>query len=88
MTQENTSRPSELGPLEPGTRQRAQLSIRIADIAWTALSVVAALWMILATVDAVRGTGSWAYSVVALALLTIGLTMRIVGIRRRARTHL
>ncbi|WP_020123296.1 hypothetical protein [Streptomyces canus] len=62
--------------------------IRIADIAWTALSVAAALWAILATVDAVRGTGSWAYSVVALALLTIGLTLRVIGIRRRGRTRL
>ncbi|MFF1725619.1 hypothetical protein ACIP2Y_01025 [Streptomyces sviceus] len=88
MTRDNTPQPSDLGPLEPGTAQRAQLSIRIADIAWTALSVVAALWVILATIDAVRGTGSWAYSVVALALLTIGLTMRILGIRRRGRTRL
>ncbi|MGC0340477.1 hypothetical protein [Streptomyces sp. SLBN-8D4] len=88
MTRENTPQPSDLGPLEPGTRQRAQLSIRIADIAWTALSVVAALWVILATIDAVRGTGSWAYSVVALALLTIGLTMRVIGIRRRGLTRL
>ncbi|MER7568624.1 hypothetical protein ACGFWE_14730 [Streptomyces sp. NPDC048523] len=87
MTQENTSRPpsSELGPLEPGTAQRAQLSVRIADIAWTALSVVAALWVILATIDAVRGSGSWAYSTVALVLLAIGLTMRLRAVRRRDR---
>ncbi|MDH6518843.1 hypothetical protein [Streptomyces sp. SAI-090] len=50
--------------------------------------VVAGLWAILTSVDAVRGTGSWAYCAVALALLTIGLTMRVVGIRRRARTRL
>jgi hypothetical protein len=85
MTQENTSRPSDLGPLEPGTRQRAQLSVRIADIAWTALSVVAALWVVLATVDAVRGSGSWAYSAVALVLLAIGLTMRLRAVRHRDR---
>ncbi|MET7692304.1 hypothetical protein ABZT06_30705 [Streptomyces sp. NPDC005483] len=85
MTRENTSRPSDLGPLEPGTRQRAQLSIRIADIAWTALSVVAALWVILAAVDAVRGTGSWAYSAVSLVLLAVGLTMRLRAVRRRDR---
>ncbi|MFF0018805.1 hypothetical protein [Streptomyces sp. NPDC005374] len=88
MTRENTSRPSDLGPLEPGTAQRAQLSVRIADIAWTALSVVAALWAVLATVDAVRGTGSWAYCAVSLVLLAVGLTMRVLGIRRRARTSL
>ncbi|MFI8072014.1 hypothetical protein ACIF85_24975 [Streptomyces sp. NPDC086033] len=85
MTRQNPSRPPELGPLEPGTRQRAQLSIRIADIAWTALSVVAALWAILATVDAVRGTGSWAYCAVALVLLAVGLTMRLRAVRRRDR---
>ncbi|WP_406216443.1 hypothetical protein [Streptomyces canus] len=83
MTREHPSRPSELGPLEPGTRQRAQLSIRIADIAWTALSVVAALWVVLAAVDAVRGNGSWAYCAVALVLLAIGLTMRLRAVRRR-----
>ncbi|MFF7646064.1 hypothetical protein [Streptomyces canus] len=88
MTRENTSRPSDLGPLEPGTAQRAQLSIRIADIAWTALSVVAALWVILAGVDAVRGTGSWAYSVVSLVLLALGLAMRWRAVRRRSRTGL
>ncbi|CAM5581293.1 hypothetical protein [Streptomyces canus] len=82
MTREHPSRPSELGP---GTRQRAQLSIRIADIAWTALSVVAALWAILAAVDAVRGTGSWAYCAVALVLLAVGLTMRLRAVRRRDR---
>ncbi|MFE2216477.1 hypothetical protein ACFW93_31635 [Streptomyces canus] len=85
MTRGNPSRPSELGPLEPGTRQRAQLSIRIADIAWTALSVVAALWVVLAAVDAVRGTGSWAYCAVALVLLAIGLTMRLRAVRRHDR---
>jgi hypothetical protein len=61
------------------------LSVRIADIAWTALSVVAALWVILATLDAVRGSSSWAYSVVALVLLAIGLTMRLRAVRRRDR---
>ncbi|MET8075771.1 hypothetical protein [Streptomyces sp. NPDC005303] len=85
MTQKNPSRPSDLGPLEPGTRQRAQLSIRIADIAWTALSVVAALWVVLSAVDAVRGTGSWAYCAVALVLLAVGLTMRLRAVRRRDR---
>ena len=85
MTRENTSRNSELGPLEPGTRQEAQLSIRIADIAWTALSVVAALWVVLASVDAVRGTGSWGYCAAALIMLAIGLTMRLRSVRRRTR---
>ncbi|MEU0410562.1 hypothetical protein ABZ307_22475 [Streptomyces griseorubiginosus] len=85
MTRENTSPESEIGPLEPGTRQEAQLSIRIADIAWTALSVVAALWVVLASVDAVRGSGSWAYCAAALILLAIGLTMRLRSARRRTR---
>ncbi|WP_053851176.1 hypothetical protein [Streptomyces sp. NRRL B-24085] len=88
MTRSETPRPNGPGTLEPGTRQRDQLSVRIADTAWTALCVVAGLWAVLTCVDAVRGTGSWAYCVVALALLTIGLTMRVVGIRRRARTRL
>jgi len=85
MTRQNPSRPSELGPLEPGTRQRAQLSIRIADIAWTALSVVAALWAILATVDAVRGTGSSGHCAGGPVLLAVGLTMRLRAVRRRDR---
>lgn len=88
MTRSETPRPHEPGPLEPGTRQRAQLSVRIADIAWTALIVVAGLWTVLTCVDAVRGTGSWAYCAVALIMLALGLTMRILGIRRRARTRL
>ncbi len=35
-----------LGDLEPGTRQRAQLRTRLADVAWTALCVVLALWAV------------------------------------------
>ncbi|WP_020138900.1 hypothetical protein [Streptomyces sp. 351MFTsu5.1] len=85
MTRESTSRDGEIGPLEPGTRQEAQLSIRIADIAWTALSVVAGLWVVLASVDAVRGSGSWAYCAAALIMLAIGLTMRLRAVRRRTR---
>lgn len=88
MTRPETPRPHEPGPLEPGTGQRDQLSVRIADIAWTALCVVAGLWAVLACVDAVRGTGSWAYCAVALVMLALGLTMRVLGIRRRARTRL
>jgi hypothetical protein len=88
MTRSETPRPHEPGPLEPGTSQRDQLSVRIADTAWTALCVVAGLWAILTCVDAVRGTGSWAYCAVSLVLLAIGLAMRILSIRRRARTRL
>lgn len=88
MTRSETPRPQGPGTLEPGTGQRDQLSVRIADTAWTALIVVAGLWAVLTCVDAVRGTGSWAYCAVALVLLAIGLSMRIVGIRRRARTRL
>ncbi|WP_449349670.1 hypothetical protein [Streptomyces shaanxiensis] len=47
--------------------------------------MVAALWAVLASVDAVRGSGSWAYCAAALILLAIGLTMRLRSARRRTR---
>lgn len=86
MTRENTSRPSEPGRREPGTGQHAEaLSARIGDIAWTALIVVAALWVVLGTVNAVRGTGSWATCAVAVLMLALGVGMRLRPGRRRAR---
>ncbi|MFI1418126.1 hypothetical protein ACH4VX_09040 [Streptomyces sp. NPDC020731] len=71
----------ELGDLEPGTRQRAQLRARVADIASTALCVVLALWAVWSIVGVVRGTAQWAYSVVACVLLAAALTARTVGLR-------
>lgn len=76
---------SGLGDLEPGTVQRDQLSARIADIAWTALCVIAALWAVLSAVGALSGAASWAYSVEALIVLAIALGMRYRAVRRRTR---
>ncbi|MEW2074406.1 hypothetical protein ACFZAG_29640 [Streptomyces sp. NPDC012403] len=72
----------ELGDLEPGTRQRAQLRARVADIASTALCVVLGLWVVWSVVGVARGTAEWAYSVVACVLLAAALTARTVGARR------
>ncbi|MFI6339080.1 hypothetical protein [Streptomyces sp. NPDC050535] len=75
----------ELGDLEPGTRQRAQLRFRLADIAWTALCTVLLLWAISGIVGAARGTTGWAYSVVACVLLAVTVALRVTTFRRRAR---
>ncbi|HZF87781.1 hypothetical protein [Streptomyces sp.] len=85
MTQGKSPQKSGLGTLEPGTRQRAQLPTRIADIAWTALWVLVALWAVWASVGAVRGTTAWGYCAVAWVLLAIALTMRVLVVRRRTR---
>ncbi|MCT7353976.1 hypothetical protein N4P33_17690 [Streptomyces sp. 15-116A] len=73
----------QLGDLEPGTRQRAQLRARVVDIALLALCVVLALWALWSLVGWARGTTGWAYSVVACVLLAAAVTARTVGIRRR-----
>ncbi|WP_149549519.1 hypothetical protein [Streptomyces marokkonensis] len=73
----------ELGDLEPGTRQRAQLRARVIDIALVALCVVLALWTVWSVVGLVRGTAGWAYSVVACVLLAAALVARTAGVRRR-----
>ncbi|NEE22970.1 hypothetical protein G3M58_93035 [Streptomyces sp. SID7499] len=86
MTRRETPQPSALGDLEPGTRQRAQLPSRIADIAWTALWVLVALWAVWASVGLVRGVTAWGYCVGAWVLLAVALAMRVVALRRRART--
>ncbi|MGW7281586.1 hypothetical protein ACWGIV_25460 [Streptomyces sp. NPDC054844] len=72
-----------LGDLEPGTRQRAQLRTRLADVAWTALCVVLALWAVWSAVDLARGATAWAYCAVAWVLLAVALTLRVVAVRRR-----
>jgi hypothetical protein len=72
-----------LGDLEPGTRQRAQLRTRLADVAWTALCVVLALWAVWSSVDLVRGATAWAYCAVAWVLLAVALALRVVAVRRR-----
>lgn len=72
----------EIGDLEPGTRQRARLRARVADIASTALCVVLALWAVWSIVGVMRDTTGWAYSVVTCALLAAALTARTVGVRR------
>ncbi|AWT47123.1 MULTISPECIES: hypothetical protein [Streptomyces] len=76
---------SGLGDLEPGTVQYDQLSARIADIAWTALCVIAALWTVLSAVGALSGAARWAYSVEGLIVLAIALGMRYRAVRRRTR---
>ena len=78
-------RQEKLGSLGPGTRQRAQLPTRIADIAWTSLCVLVGLWAVTASVGAVRGTTAWGFCVVTWVLLAVALTMRVLVIRRRAR---
>ncbi|MEV3970357.1 hypothetical protein AB0K68_19755 [Streptomyces sp. NPDC050698] len=85
MTSHNTPQRQGLGRLEPGTRQRAQLPGRIADIAWTSLWVLVALWAIWASVGVVRGVTAWGYCVGAWTLLAVALAMRVVVIRRRTR---
>ncbi|MFH8800905.1 hypothetical protein ACH4F6_15090 [Streptomyces sp. NPDC017936] len=85
MTRSDTPHRPGLGTLEAGTRQRAQLPTRIADIAWSALCVVVALWTVWASVGAVRGTTAWGYCAVSWVLLAVALAMRFVVVRRRAR---
>jgi hypothetical protein len=85
MGRQDIPHTSELGTLEPGTKQRAQLPTRIADIAWTALCVLVGVWAVTALVGAVRGTSAWGFAVVAWVLLAVALTMRVLVIRRRAR---
>ncbi|MFF8596809.1 hypothetical protein ACF061_36420 [Streptomyces sp. NPDC015220] len=81
---ERTGEPP-IGALHPGTRQRAQLRVRISDIAWTALCVVLALWAVASSVGAVRGMTAWAYCAVAWILLAIACAMRLGAVRRRKR---
>lgn len=85
MSRHDTPQQHGLGTLEPGTRQRAQLPTRIADIAWTALAVLVALWAVWASVGAVRGTTAWGYCAAAWVLLAVALTMRVLTVRRRTR---
>ncbi|GAA4791570.1 hypothetical protein [Streptomyces ziwulingensis] len=73
---------SSLGDLGgPGTRQRGQLRTRAADIAWTALCVVLALWAVWSAVGVVRGVTAWAYSVVAFVLLAAASALRVAAAR-------
>jgi hypothetical protein len=72
-----------LGDLEPGTRQRTQLRGRAADIAWTALCVVLALWAVWSAVDLARGATAWVYCAVAWVLLAVALSLRAAAVRRR-----
>ncbi|MBB6421611.1 hypothetical protein [Streptomyces sp. AK010] len=58
---------------------------RIADIAWTALWVLVALWAVGASVGVVRGVTAWGYCVGAWVLLAVALAMRVLVVRRRAR---
>ncbi|MET7452575.1 hypothetical protein ABZT03_11875 [Streptomyces sp. NPDC005574] len=83
MSLRDTSRGSELGDLEPGTGQRAQLRARVLDIAWTALCVLLVLWAVWSSVGVVRGVTAWAYCAVAWVLLAVVLAVRLWAVRRR-----
>ncbi|MET7440091.1 hypothetical protein ACWERY_02585 [Streptomyces sp. NPDC004082] len=85
MSIRGTDQVSGLGDLEPGTRQRAQLRTRLADIAWTSLCVVLLLWGIWTAVGLARGVTAWAYCAVAWVLLAAALGLRVAAIRRRTR---
>ncbi|MCM2410758.1 hypothetical protein [Streptomyces sp. RKAG290] len=85
MSHQGTDDPSELGDLEPGTRQREQLRSRIQNIALTALAVVLLLWGIWSAVDLIRGESGWAYCAVAWVLLAVALYVRLLSARRRNR---
>ncbi|PKW12381.1 hypothetical protein SAMN05428944_0359 [Streptomyces sp. 1222.5] len=74
-----------LGTLQPGTRQRAQLRFRFADIAWTALCFVLAVWAVASSVGAVRGMTAWAYCAVAWILLAVACAMLLTTVRARKR---
>ncbi|MFQ6141930.1 hypothetical protein [Streptomyces sp. SID10815] len=76
---------SGTGELRPGTRQRAQLRVRIADIAWTATCVVLALWAVWSSVGVARGATAWAYCAVAWVLLAVALWTRVNAVRHRTR---
>lgn len=83
MDERQPAADSGLGDLEPGTAQRAQLRTRLADIAWTALCVVLALWAVWSVVDLARGATAWVYSAVAWMLLAAALVLRTRAMRRR-----
>ncbi|MFF9155236.1 hypothetical protein ACF1AB_23760 [Streptomyces sp. NPDC014846] len=76
---------AELGTLQSGTRQRAQLRVRLADIAWTALCFVLAVWAVASSVGAARGMTAWAYCVVAWILLAVACAMLLTTVRARKR---
>ncbi|WND39454.1 hypothetical protein RI578_36465 [Streptomyces sp. BB1-1-1] len=83
MNERQAATGNGLGDLEPGTRQRAQLRTRLADVAWTALCVVLALWAVWSAVDLARGATAWAYCAVAWVLFAVALALRVVAVRRR-----
>ncbi|MGV9454547.1 hypothetical protein [Streptomyces sp. NPDC003635] len=83
-SREKTAKP-RLGTLQRGTRQRAQLRVRLADIAWTCLCAVLALWAAVSSLGAARGTTGWAYCAVAWILLAFACAMVLAGHRRRKR---
>ncbi|MEU3828985.1 MULTISPECIES: hypothetical protein [unclassified Streptomyces] len=74
-----------IGELEPGTGQREQLRVRLADIAWTCLCVVLAVWAVLESVGSLNGSARWAYAGVAWVLLGAACVVRVSAVRRRAR---
>ncbi len=74
-----------LGTLQSGTRQRAQLRVRFADIAWTALCFVLAVWAVGSSVGAATGMTAWAYCAAAWILLVVACAMRLTTVQARKR---
>ena len=83
MTPPETPGASGTGDLKPGTEQRSQLRTRIADIAWTALCVVLALWAVWTSFGVAEEDVAWSHGVAAWTLLALALVLRFSFQRRR-----
>ncbi|MEU9745767.1 hypothetical protein [Streptomyces niveus] len=81
--------PEPLSDLERGTVQRAQLRTRVADIAWTALVVVLAAWVLWSAIGIARAeANAWVYCAIGALLFAVALWARLSTLRARARTRL
>ncbi|MEV8365309.1 hypothetical protein [Streptomyces niveus] len=81
--------PEPLSDLERGTVQRAQLRTRVADIAWTALVVVLAAWVLWSAIGVARAeANAWVYCAIGAVLFAVALWARLSTLRARARTRL
>lgn len=78
-----------MGELERGTVQRAQLRARLADIAWSALFVLLALWVALNLAGVAMGwEDAWSYCAIGAVLLAVAWGMRVLALRNRARRRI
>ncbi|WP_433544332.1 hypothetical protein ACQPZG_03890 (plasmid) [Streptomyces sp. CA-294286] len=72
----------DMGEMERGTPQRLAARNQMWGIAWTALSVLLAIWSLAWAVGAARGsTNAWVYCFVGLVLLACALWARRSVIR-------